>query len=839
MKPSIISASVLALVAIGAPAAGAAPRARPSRAATSPLVQSLRVSPATVVLSGPGAIQQLVVTGVKAGGVEVDLTRSARYAGGTPHIATVEPGGHVRIGTRDGSAVIEVTAGGRKSRVTVGVRNALTSPPPSFRRDILPLLSRTGCGQGACHAKAGGQNGFQLSVLAYDPEADYHSLVRGASGRRVNRQDPGRSLFLMKATSTVPHAGGQRFRVGSPEYRVLADWVARGAPWGDPQEPVLARVEAEPKERRLTTRTEQQLIATAVYSDGSRRDVTTLAEFKSNETGIADVVEAGLLKTTNLSGETAVMVRYLGQVAVVRVTVPQLPAVPAPAYGGLPRFNFVDEPGYRKLAQLNLLPSELCDDLTFLRRASLDLIGTLPTPDETRAFQQECEAERSSAGATSPAVARKARERLVDRLLDRPEYADYWTIRWVNLLLVDRDPLFPKGAFAYDRWVREAFRQNVPFDQFARDLVSATGETYRNGAANFFRALATSAEQGKSLSQLFLGIRIDCAQCHHHPSERWSQDDFYSMAAFFARVRRKGSGEFEQIVYNGADGEVTHPKTGQMMPLKPLGGPVLAPTEGEDRREALARWMTAPENPFFARTAVNRVWGLLFGRGLVEPVDDFRLTNPATNEPLLDALAKDFVAHRYDLKHLFRTLVNSATYQRSSTATKNNARDTQNYARYYPRRLPAETLLDAIGQATGVPEVFQGHPASTRAIQMWDNKLPIEFLDVFGKPSRLSVCECDRPTDGSVTQVLHLMNAPAIQNRLTAADGRVAALDKSGKTPDAIVEELYLATYCRPPRPEELAAARGAFSRTGATRRAAIEDLLWVLLNSPEFVFGH
>jgi hypothetical protein len=412
-------------------------------------------------------------------------------------------------------------------------------------------------------------------------------------------------------------------------------------------------------------------------------------------------------------------------------------------------------------------------------------------------------------------------------------------MRWVNLLLVDRDPLFPKGAYAYDRWVRDAFRDNMPFDQFARDIVTGSGETYRDGPANFYRALATPIEQSKAISQLFLGVRIDCAQCHHHPNERWGQDDFYSMAAFFARVRRKGASEFEQVVYAGPDGEVKHPKTDAVMPPRPLGGAVPEIPDDEDRREHLARWMTSPENPYFARTIVNRAWALLMGRGIVEPVDDMRVTNPATNEPLLDALAKDFVAHGYDQKHLLRTIAASAAYQRSSKATKNNAKDTHNYSRFYVKRLIGEVLLDAVGQVTGVPEKFNGHPATTRAIQMWDNKLPVEFLDVFGKPSRLSVCECDRPADGSVTQVLHLMNSTAIQSRLTKDDGTTARLEKSMLTPEAIVEELYLTVYNRQPKPDEAKAARAAFDRAGATRRAAIEDLLWVLLNSPEFIFNH
>jgi hypothetical protein len=798
------------------------------------VIRTLRVFPTRVELSGPGAEQTLVVTGVGPGG-QTDLTAEATYAGSGKAVTFPRPG-VVRI-AGDGAGTVRVHAAGRAIEVPFVTRNAHIPAPLSFRRDIMPILGRAGCAQGACHAKQGGQGGFALSVLAFDPEADYQAVVYRSSGRRLNRTEPGRSLLLMKPTSSMPHAGGQRFKVGSPEYQVLARWIAEGAPWGDVKEPTLSRVEVEPRERTMQPDTRQQLAATAVYSDGSRKDVTSLAEFRSNESGIADSAEGGVIKTTGLSGEAAIMVRYLGQVAVCRVTVPQQLRVTAASYASLPRRNFIDDLVYRKQAQLNLLPSGQCDDATFFRRASLDLIGTLPTAEETRAFLAECDAERGTASADTPAI--RARAKLVDRLLERPEYADYWAMRWVNLLLVDRDPLFPKGAFAYDRWVRSTFQQNMPYDQFVRELVTATGETYREGAANFFRALATPVEHGKSFSQLFLGVRIDCAQCHHHPSERWGQDDFYSMAAFFARVRRKGAAEFEQVVFNGPDGEVKHPKTDQVMPLKPLGGPVLTPGEEEDRREALARWMTAADNPFLARAAVNRTWGTLMGRGLVEPIDDFRVTNPATNEPLLDALARDFATNGFDQKHLLRTIVNSAAYQRSSKTTPNNARDTQNYSRFYPRRMVAEVLLDAVGEVTGSPEQFNGHPASTRAIQMWDNKLPVEFLDVFGKPSRLSVCECDRPSDGSITQVLHLMNSPSIQSRLSAEAGSAARLDQSKKSPDEIIAELYLTAYSRYPKEDELKAARSSFSRAGTTRRAAIEDLLWVLLNTPEFLFNH
>lgn len=872
--------SLLAAACISAPAAAArAPKVMPKRSAA-PAIRTLQVLPTSVTLDGAEARQTLLVSGIDTRGKVIDLTSTAVYLSTNRKVVDVTTVGIARI-AGDGSATIQVRVGAASAQVKVRSRNAARVRPLSFTNDVMPVLMKSGCYVGACHAKQGGQNGFQLSVLGFDLEADYQSVARQAIGRRVNRTEPGKSLLLTKPTLALPHAGGRRFDEKSPEYRLLARWIAEGAPFEQPAEPKLVWVEVEPKERVMTPKGAQHLLATAIYSDGARRDITHDADFRSNEEGIA-TVENGVIRASELAGEAAIMTRYMGQVAVAQVTVPLKQPVSATEYTRLPRQNFLDDLVYRKLSQLNLLPSDLCDDATFFRRASLDLIGTLPTPEETRTFLAECEAERATRGdavaqrgeegasrkdakAQSPEEAKgrgavssptlpntptatpageqlpalKARARLVEALLNRPEYADYWGMRWVNLLLVDRDPLFPKGAYAYDRWVRDAFRTNMPFDRFARDIVTASGETYRDGPANFYRALATPIEQAKSISQLFLGVRIDCAQCHHHPNERWGQDDFYSMAAFFARVQRKGSSEFEQIVFAGSTGEVKHPKTDQVMPPKPLGGTLPQIGEDEDRREVLARWMTAPDNPYFAREIVNRTWALMMGRGIVEPVDDMRLTNPGSNEPLLDALAKDFVSHGYDHKYLLRTIAASAAYQRSSVATTNNAKDTRNYSRFYVKRLIAEVLLDAIGQVTGVPETFSGHPATARAIQMWDNKLPIEFLDVFGKPSRLSVCECDRPADGSVTQVLHLMNSTAIQNRLTTDRGTVGRLEKSMLTPEQIVEELYLMVYSRPPTAEESKVAQSAFSREKASRRTAIEDLLWVLLNSPEFIFNH
>ncbi|MFN3653156.1 MAG: DUF1553 domain-containing protein [Armatimonadota bacterium] len=840
--------SLIAAAPVGAaPRRASAPARKPRPAApakktppvkkpAAPAFRSLAAFPQSVALDGPGAEQRLLLTGQPVSGPPADLSRAAVYKSGNPKVAQVTRDGLVRA-VADGDGWIEARAGGRGVRVPVRVRNSRALRPVSFVHEVMPVLSQAGCNSSTCHAKQGNKSGFQLSVLAFDLETDHAAIARVADGRRVNVADPGNSLLLKKATAALPHAGGQRFRPDSAEARLVARWIAEGARYDGEAERTLVRVEVEPRERVMLPEKQQQLLVTAVYSDGSRRDVTPLAQYQSDETAVAEVTDAGRLKTTPLPGEAAVMARFMGQVAGGGVTVSLHHSVPASAYGKLPRNNFIDDLVYRKLAQLNVLPSGPCDDATFLRRASLDLIGTLPMADEAREFLAACEKERGPSGTVAP----RARKALVDSLLERPEYADYWGMRWSNLLLVNPDLLLPRGAYAFDRWLRDSFRRNMPFDQFAREIVTASGETYREGPPNFFRALSEPGAAGKSISQLFLGVRLDCAECHHHPFERWGQDDYYSLAAFFARVKSKSSYPegYHSIVYAGSSGEVKHPRTGQVMPPRPLGGEPLEIPEEADRRQALADWMTSPENPFFARAIVNRMWGLLMGRGLVEPVDDFRMTNPATNEALLDALAKDFVSHGYDLKHLLRTITASAAYQRSSESTPENVKETRSYSRYYKKRPPGEVLLDAVSQVTGVPQTFRAYPEGTRAIQMWDSRLQVEFLEIFGRPVRQSVCECERPTDGSVTQMLHMMNSEQMHRRLTHDTGAAAELDKSGKPEEEVVRELYLRVLSRYPTAEEIAAARTAFTREKATRRQAIEDILWALMNSAEFILNH
>jgi uncharacterized protein DUF1549/uncharacterized protein DUF1553 len=853
LRHRIVALCLLSLVGAATPTTAA-----PLKASV-PSAQSLHVEPSAVKLLGPQAEQALLVTFIDPPGQERDATRRARYMSNNLAVARVTPEGLVRI-VGNGSTEIRVAVGGREAQVPVVAREATQHRRLNFTNDILPVLSQAGCNQGTCHGKASGQHGFRLSIFAFDPQADYNAIVKDARGRRVCGSDPDRSLFLRKPAAQMPHGGGRRFAVGSPEYRLLHRWIAEGMPFRGDRDPALERVVISPAERVLGMKQEQQLLATAVFSDGSRRDVTRAAAFSSNEDEIAAVDPSGLIRTADVAGEAAVMVRYMGQIAVSRITVPRsggqafgrsgvqdLPdegragvtsssasatRTPDRPNAGIPerlnartpeRLSFIDELVLRKLARLRITPSPRCTDAEFVRRAFLDVIGTLPTPAETRAFL----------GDTDP----RRRATLVDTLLERPEYADYWGMRWSDILLVNRDPLFPKGAYAFDRWVRDSFRRNRPYNELAFELLTAQGATYRDGAANFFRAAPSPRDAAIAVSQLFLGVRLECAQCHHHPSERWSQDDFYRLAAYFARMQERGASEYEAVISLGKSGEVKNPRTGQVMAPRPLLGPAPAAAE-DDSRISLAAWVTAPENPFFAREAVNRVWAALLGRGLFEPIDDQRVTNPASNEPLLDALAQAFVRSGYDFKQLIRTILASETYQRSARSNPTNVNDTRNYSRAYPRRLPAEVLMDAVDQVTGVPELFNGLPPGLRATQLWDNKLDNYFLNVFGRPGRISVCSCERSSEGSLTQVLHLMNSPGVQGKLAADEGRVAQLAASPRSAEQIVGELYLATYSREPTSRERRAALAAFSRSGATRRSATEDLLWALINSPEFVFN-
>ena len=815
-----LALSVLAAAAVSL-SPGAALAGPPSAGAKS----TMTVTPSAFRLRGLDAVQQFAVSVRNPGGARVvDQTESARFYSLDPRIARVSKAGVVTpVG--DGTTRIRIRLAGLVTDALVSVRDTQAVPQFSFANDITPILSKFGCNSGACHGKAEGKNGFKLSIFGYDPPTDHHAVTMQGAGRRVNRAEPGASLILLKPTGLVSHGGGQRFRPDSREARLIHRWIQAGA-LGEPEGlPAVTGIQVFPSERSLSIKAGQQLVVTARYSDGSVRDVTSHAVYSSNDDLVVTVDERGRVSSLDAPGEAAVMVTYLGQVGVSRIVVPRTEQLGD--YPELPVNNFVDKLAWAKLRKLRIVPSDLATDAEFMRRAYLDCIGTLPTPEEARAFLAEQRPDR--------------RARLVDALLERPEYADYWALKWADILRVNKEKLGAKGAHAFHVWLRRALAENMPYDQFVREIVTASGDSSQNGPVNYYRVLTKPQDLANSISQALLGVRIECAQCHHHPFERWTQNDYYGMVAFFTQLKLKGQAPHSVTLMPSGNAEAIHPKTKQPVPPHPLDEDA-SDLEGiTDRRQRLAEWMTAPDNPYLARMISNRLWAHFLGRGIVDPVDDFRNTNPPTNPELLDALSRSLVESKFDLKELIRTIMNSRVYQLSSQANATNAADRKAFSRAYPKRMSAEVMMDAIASATGVPPDLPGLPPGTRAIQIWDSEWSSQwqsyFLNVFGRPTRTSPCECERTEEPSIAQTLHLMNSPKIQQQIAHRYGRARELAQSDLSPPQIVAELFLATYSRLPSAEEEQQALAPFD--GSDRVRATEDVLWALMNSLEFVFVH
>ena len=793
-----------------------------------PKVESISAFPGSLTLHAKLAGHSLRVSGRDAEGFEQDLS-GAKLVSDQPTIATIDERGEI-VGLKPGKAVFTATAAGQEAKVDVVV----VAPPErgmSFQLDILPVLTRTSCNMGGCHAKPDGQNGFKLSIFAYDPKGDFYNVVKDSRGRRIFPAYPEESLLLKKPTLEVDHKGGQRFEKGSEHYNTLLRWLKEGMPYDQPGEPELEKISVFPEQRLYRRGAKQPLLIRAHYSNGEIRDVTRLAEFDSNDKDLATVDEHGVVSVGSLAGEGVIVARYMGLVEISRVTIPAENTLPDSLYAESPVNNFIDELVYERLQTLGIAPSENCTDAEFLRRASLDIIGVLPSAEQARAFINN----------TDPGK----RAKLVDNLLKQPAYADLWAGKWADLLRPNPSRVGVKSVYLLDEWLRDSFRQNKPYDRMVREIVTAQGSTHRFGPAVVFRDRRKPEDVGEWFSQIFLGVRMECARCHHHPNEKWGQEDFYQFAAWFKDIGRKGkgisapiSGDFETIFYRkGRD--VKHPVTGEAMKPVPLGTKPVAVPESSDPREALADWMTNPENPYFARAVVNRVWAVFFGQGIVMPVDDFRASNPPTNEPLIKALAEDFVRSGFDLKHLMRTIANSRIYQLSSTPNDSNVADTENYSRSYRRRLPAEVMLDAVADFTQTPLSFQGMPSGSRAIATWNYKLGSQFLDAFGRPNSSAQCPCERDIRPSVVQALHMMHSNDLQTKLADKNGRATKLAASDKSPEQIVQELYLSAYGREPKPEEIRVALTAFYGAEASRQTAIEDIMWALINSAEFVFNH
>ncbi len=808
--------------------------------ADAPPADGLHLLPPTALFDGKNDTLRPVVETAHGGRFDGDVTAQARFESSDPRVATVSADGTI-VPVGDGEATISAVLGGDRAMMPIKVRNAGKAKPRSFRNDVLPVLTRLGCNSGACHGAAAGKNGLRLTLRGYAPEVDHDVLTRQALGRRINKTAPAESLFLLKATGAIVHGGGVRTTPESPEYRLLGDWIAEGAPPPGEGDPHVTAVKAYPGALRLPPGKSQRLVVLATYSDGSIRDVTRWSKFDSTDAGVAKVDEHGILSGVG-EGEGAVSVWYSSLVDLVTVTSPYQAAYDPALLASAPRNNAIDEKNLEKLRALGLPPSPPCDDATFLRRAYLDATGTLPPPDVVDSFLSDGGIDK--------------RARLIDSLLNSQEYIDYWAYKWSDVMLVSSKKLGSPAVWAFYRFVRRAVEDNVPWDEFARRVVTAKGSTLSNGAANYFVLHRDPIDLAESTSVAFLGLSLTCARCHNHPMEKWTQDQYYGFANLFSRVSLKdgvganGAVTAGDVVVSAApEGEILHPRRGLVMSPQPLDARPLLTEDRADRRLALADWLASPENPYFDRAIVNRVWANFLGRGIIEPEDDLRATNPPSDPVLLEFLVQDFRAHRRDVKHLIRMIMNSGVYQRSSAALRENASDAKFLSHYLPKRLSAEVLLDAIDRVTGVPTSYAGYPRGWRSLQLPDSRVENAFLDSFGRPVREAVCSCERSDEPSVAQALNLTNGNTLNDKLRDDKGRVAQLASGEKSDAEVITKLYASAFSRRPSTDEMktlsellvSAVAGETDPEAAkkARRQAIEDLFWATLTSKEFLFGH
>jgi hypothetical protein len=782
--------------------------------------QSLRCLPPAVKIDRPERSQQLLVSVPNPDGSWSDVSRRVKFTVLPSNLAVVDAQGLVRPLT-EGSGELEIRLDANVLRIPLEIVGQTSPVPVSFRHEVLPILTKAGCNMGGCHGKAEGQNGFKLSVFGFDSQADHLALVQESRGRRVNLTSPESSLLLRKGAAIVPHGGGRKLEVGDARYLRLLRWIQEGARFEVPEESPVVGIEIDPTERILTPLDTQQLRVSAIDASGRKYCVTAEAEFVSNAPAIAVVDSKGLMQATNVPGEAAILARYLGHVAICRVTIPRIGV----KFQRPSENNFIDGLVWNKLERLGIEPSLLADDATFVRRVYLDTIGRLPTSKEAREFLVNSAADK--------------RPRLIDDLLQRPEYAEYWTMLWSDLLRIDQQTITPEGAVAATRWLKKQFVENRPYDAMVREILTVQGGGLAESPAPIYKAMLEPEVLSRSVSQVFLGVRIECAQCHHHPFERWSQDDYFGLAGFFTGLTRKNVPNRGEVLLSRGGTDLKHPRTGVVIPARALGAPSADFKNITDRRIALANWMTAPDNKFFAPALVNRLWAHYLGRGLVEPIDDLRETNPPTNGPLFDALAKHLRDLKYDQKAFTRTLLNSRVYQLSGMPQGSNADDRQNFSHAYDKALPAEVLLDSVCNVTGVPEKFNGWPLGYRSVQLWDSRVPSYFFRIFGRPVRNTVCECERSNEPSISQALHLLNSPELSGKLHHPDGTVKRWAETISDDNALIDELYLAAVSRFPTEQERQLTKSHLANNPQSRRTAAEDILWALLNSKEFLYNH
>jgi len=753
-----------------------------------------------------------------------DVTRQAKYTSSDLNVVQVDDRGYLRP-VSDGTATVSLRGGKGELKVTVRVSGCKDGRAVDFKTEIEPMLSKLGCNSGGCHGKSGGQNGFQLSLFGFDSTFDYEAITREARGRRIFAASPANSLLLRKATGQAPHGGGRRLNPEGEEYRLVRRWIEAGAPASAPTTPSVVRVRVTPGDHVMRPGDRQQLAVIAEYEDGTKRDVTRQAEYFGNLDVVATVDRDGLVEARQQTGEAAIMARYLGQVAVFRAIVPH--GEPLTSIPDFKPNNYIDELTVARWKKLGLKPSPEADDAIFLRRVTIDLCGRIPTAEEARAFLESKEADK--------------RAKLIDKLLDSPDYPAYFAMRWGSILRNSNLAGSAQAAYAFHGWIKDKIAQNRPYDEFVRGIVAAAGEWRDAPAINWYWQSRDDQlhQVTADTAQVFLGIRLQCARCHHHPYERWGQDDYYGLAGFFTRLGRKSFGE--PPPYYSSEKVTTgekNPRTGKTPEPKYPDGPVAKFTSEEDPRHGLVDWMAKPDNPFFSKALVNRLWGHFLGRGLFHEVDDMRDSNPASNPDLLDALAADFVKHKFDVKYIIRTIVNSKVYQLSSEPTEANKKDRQNFARFYGRRMIAEVFFDAVNQTTGAKAGFSGVQSGARAVDLPHEGFGSYFLDTFDRPKRVTGCECERSSSATLAQVLLLGNSEEVEQKIRSSEGRLLKLIKAKKPTNEIVEELYLTAYARKPTKAELEKTL-AYVAKQAGQQEALEDVLWVILNSKEFMFNH
>jgi hypothetical protein len=796
------------------------PKLEPVRIGT-PL--RIEVLPTAIKLTTPLRKVQIVVSGFYADGRVQDLTRAAEYKFAAEGIAQI--GDALVSPVADGRTELTVRAGGREQRIPIEVSGQKTPERISFQYGTLATLSKNGCNSGGCHGAPSGKGGFAMSMIAFDPETDKITLTRDFLNRRINMPEPESSLLLRKPLMQVAHRGGLKLRKDDEAYRLLVDWIQQGCKFDADSAPQLTGIRVDPASRRTIVwpAHTQQLRVTARFSDGSERDITRLAMYSSSEDALATVNGNGLVIGTG-RGQAGISVRFLDNVETCFLTFVR--EVRSFSWTAPAAANYVDEHVFSKLKLLQYLPSDTCTDAEFLRRVFLDVTGLLPKIEETRAFLGDNATDK--------------RAKLIDALLARPEAARFWAFKWGDLLRISPATVTESGTHKYNDWLVRAWAGNMPYDRFARELLTTQGSTFEYPPANFFRTTANTSEATEMAAQIFLGARVQCAKCHNHPYERWTQDNYYGLGAFFERVvRKKGPRADEMIIFASRHGEITQPRTGKKMaPWAPGTGEVkLAPDA--DRLAAFADWLTNPDNPYFARVEVNRMWWQLMGRGIVEPIDDFRDSNPPVNPELLDALAKDFVAHKFDRRHILRTILNSRTYQASSRPNSFNRDDEKNFSHARQQILTAEQLLDAVCQVTGQPERYGNLPLGTPATELPAPQPGNAFLVAFGEPTRQSSCACERQSQPSLTQALQLSNSQTVETRLKNGGGQfIRGLVAQKKDDAEIVDELYLVALCRHPREIEMKSAKD-YLTARPDRAAALEDIAWSVLNLREFVFRH